>query len=379
MIVQQWIPSANEAPPGSTEEAKFLAWLGEECRIREPRLIDQRFSSDGAPLHELMTSIAGSSGVLDVDWAAEWPTLSTVPWPSLHDLAAVFVNDPTQPLPHVVTLHLALFDGLQNQLLPTQAYLLLDSDGSTTLGDHPSLSTLIDNMATAQRYVDQAHQVSDTIKVHAQRVKDLRNALELQMQLLQWLVNKWLFREAECHLEALKRCLAEFEATQLCKLAEVVGQATKVFEPLEKLDGGGELLGFVQHFLKCGSVLFQPLLDHFAEGLSARRSRMRKEVSFDIATLGDLLKRCHKDLRTLSLGPSDGSSTVDLQFWSVVIRVFTKDAGAMSRELDMFFDFFAPVEESRTTTSLGQLIPSSQTSAADRPRLYEQGRNGTVP
>lgn len=342
----------DEAPHGSAEEAQFFAWLGTDCHIYAPSFIDLRMLIDGKPFHPLLDT-AKDLEENAIDWVAEWPTFTSRAWPSLYDLCRVFKPDPARPSPRVVHLFRALSRAMETGRLPVNAYRLLSSVDAARGAS--STAMLIENMDVANQYDGGTTKVCEVLESQWAKCDELLSGLGKQVQLSEWLVNTWRFQELESNVDMLKASLANAALESLNKLKDNADCASEVFRNLGPLDGGEEILSFVQYFLRWGSVLFSPLLEHSATSFVSERSRLVQsgssmQVSLDFKSFGQVLELCYEDLQTLALGPSaeprkkQGASAgrVDAQVWEIVVREFTKDAAAMPRELDLLFAYFTP-------------------------------------
>ena len=176
----------------------------------------------------------------------------------------------------------------------------------------------------------------------AQKLEDLRLELQRQLQLLEWLVDTYQFQELERDRNRLKQQMAKSDDRTLVELQSLVQATCDVFKGFSQSDNGQETIDFLQHFMRAGSALVNPLLQHFAQVFADAQGQMVVcEARWEFEDFRQVVKLCHEEVRTLALGPTESSpGDVDAEVWRLVVKEFGKPKVAMEREINLLLEFF---------------------------------------
>ena len=196
-----------------------------------------------------------------------------------------------------------------------------------------NLMNLMDNVDAV--CADTAPRFIDEIREQLQTSEDLRLELQRRLQLLEWLVETYKFDEIACDRDRLKQQMARSEDRTLLELQRLVQNACDVFKGFNQRQ---ETFDFLQHFMRAGSALVNPLLKHFAFLFASEHGLTEEEARLEFEDFGQVVQRCHTELRKLALGEKDGA--VDADVWRLVVEDFRKPEVRMEKEIDLLLEFF---------------------------------------
>ena len=212
------------------------------------------------------------------------------------------------------------------------------------------LLNLMDNVdavcADATRFIDE-------IREQWQTSEDLRLELQRRLQLLEWLVETYKFDEIASDRDRLKQQMARSEDRTLLELQHLVQNACDVFKGFNQRQ---ETFDFLQHFMRAGSALVNPLLQHFAFLFASESGLTEEEARLEFEDFGQVVQRCHEELRKLALGEKDVA--VDADVWKLVVKEFRKPEVRMEKEIDLLLEFFGRHVTERDAEGAGGLLSS---------------------
>ena len=212
----------------------------------------------------------------------------------------------------------------------------------------------------------------------AHQCEDLRLEMQRHSQLLEWLVSRWNFHEMTDLQQEMKQKLGESEELTLNALEHTVKQARNVFSKFGA-SHDNETFDFLQHFIKAGSVLVNPCLEHFANINASEQSEWSRdgESKLDLENFGDVVRSCYGNLAVLALGGDNekgnkSQQTVERPFFCLVSQELSKlSESKMEKEVTLLLEYFGSLVtqnsssgSSGLSTMVGRLF-SRQSDSAD--------------
>eukprot|EP00435_Cladocopium_sp_Y103_P075220 s46_g55.t1 len=259
-------------------------------------------------------------------------------------------------LPPSLTFFVKFYRAAATGYLPRKAYTRLaevcQRPASSTL-----LFTLVENMALALRIANlPATLPLQLFPTLGSKAEELKIELQRQMQLLEWLVAKWGFQEIARPRAEMKKTLREVDDLPLMELEREVQSSCEIFQCLDQYDKGQEMFEFLQHFMRSGSALVKPLLEHCASVYAKQQGQWSQDdlTSLDFHGFCQVVGLCHRDLGTLAAGthPINMQLELELLVWQLLVAEFLQKNTDMRREINLLLGYFLPPDQARLRQQL---------------------------
>lgn len=188
-----------------------------------------------------------------------------------------------------------------------------------------------------------------------EQCEELRLEMQRHSQLLEWLVSRWNFFEMGELQRQIKQKLGETEELTLAALEETVKQARNAFNRFSH-SKDNKNFEFLQYFLRAGSVLVNPCLEHFAKINASQQSEwcLDSASTLDIEGFGDVVQSCSQSLAVLALGGENdrgAQQTVEKCFFSLVSQELSKlSEKKMQEEVGLLLEYFGSIAKNRDGT-----------------------------
>ena len=154
--------------------------------------------------------------------------------------------------------------------------------------------------------------------------------------------------------DRLKKQMARSEDRTLIELQKLVQSACEVFKGFNQ-NSGQETFDFLQYFMRAGSALVNPLLQHFAQVFACEHGQIFEDVRLEFEDFGQVVQLCHRELRKLALGPGNQEAAVNAKVWKLVVNEFRKPEVKMEKEINLLLDFFGHLSDQGSKESGGIL------------------------
>ncbi|OLQ10741.1 hypothetical protein AK812_SmicGene5514 [Symbiodinium microadriaticum] len=171
---------------------------------------------------------------------------------------------------------------------------------------------------------------------------ELKVELQRQLQLLEWLVAEWGFQEVARPWSELKQKLMKVEDLTLAQVETEVQSACDVFKCFDQFDNGQEMFAFLRYFMRAGSALVKPLLEHFAVVFAGQGQWSHDAItSLDFDGFCQVVRLCHRDLQTMASVGSSAADVVDSKVWRLIVAEFAKgEANMLDKEIELLLHYF---------------------------------------